>query len=154
MNIFYRVLLVLTALMVVSGVFAQDLSQTQYTAVRINYELNPADENVEWYIIEYNDEGLNDDTYAFLENGGRGNSGETSSSVTIPFTKLVELNGSRVTLDTEVCIRIIAARDTERSNPSPPACFTLRGPADTGGGNTPTVLPLSAPTTPATVLIP
>ena len=107
-------------------VFAQaDLSQTKYVAVSIQWEPNPANENVEWYIIEYNDEGLSDQTWSLLRN-----SAADVTEVYVPFTELVEkatrANGKPpVELTDELCVRIIAAKSAERSPQSEPACFTM-----------------------------
>lgn len=107
-----------------TGLYAQiDLSQTKYVAVEVSWTPNPPSEEVGWYILEWNDEGLADDTWSTLRN-------ESATTVYIPFSELVA-KASRaapkppISLTDELCVRLIAARDTDRSNPSAPACFTM-----------------------------
>jgi hypothetical protein len=100
-----------------------DLSQTKYVAVDISWDPNPTSENVGWYMLEWNDEGLADNTWSVLRN-------ESATAVYIPFTELVA-KASRaapkpaIKLTDELCVRVVAAREGDRSNPSAPACFTM-----------------------------
>lgn len=112
--------------MISAAVLGQaDLSQTKYVAISIKWELNPASEGVEWYVIEWNDEGLRDQTWSLLRN-----SDDQTNEVYVPFTELLQkatrANGKPpIELTDELCVRIIAAKSTDRSAASEPACFTM-----------------------------
>jgi subtilase family serine protease len=91
---------------------AQD---SPYIAIKFSWEPNPPSENVAWYEIETSYKG----EYSLLES-------TNNNDYTISVVDFVSRLPDAPANDAEFCVRIIAARGNDRSQPSEPACFTLQ----------------------------
>lgn len=114
---------VLFALGVSTGALAQPVR------IAISWEPNPASEQVGWYIIEWNDAGV---WKLLAQDSGVAQDGRLTYETVYDFA-------TDYPVGTELCIRITAAKGTERSQPSenacasitkPPSDFTLSRPVD------------------------